>query len=133
MSTVRDLVFSGITGDSILNTLGVDANHVWAAGALEGPAPTPFLVLRWGATTKGFGPVNSAPLTINVHDDSGNYDLINAILLRIRTVMIGLSASGVAANWIIDSQWLGDGEESQDDQYKTLMRSCDFSLVANTL
>lgn len=133
MSDVRSLVFSALTGDSALNTLGINANTMWAAGSLDAPLDGPFAVLRWGPVTRGFGPVNSATLAVYVHEQGASYDTINAILKRMREVMLALCASGTAANWILDVEWLGDSGELDDQQYKTLMRTADFRVVANTL
>lgn len=133
MSTVRDLVFYALTHDSTLNTLGINADHAWASGSVEGPQPAPFIVIRWGATTKGIGPINSAPVTVYVHDDIGDYGVINSILMRTREVMIALAAKGYAANWIIDVSWSGDSGDLSDPDYKTLMRYAEFNVVANTL
>jgi hypothetical protein len=133
MATVRDLVFAALTNDSQLNTLGINVDHTWAAGALDGPQPTPFMVIRWGNTNRGIGPVNSSECTLYVHDDPGDYGRISAILSRARAVMSALAASGVAANWIIDVQWQGDSGDLADDVYKTVMRNGSFNVVANTL
>ena len=133
MSDARSLVFTALTTDSALNTLGIDANSVWSAGSLDGPLPGPFAVLRWGPVSKGFGPVNSATVSVYVHDSDSNYDTINAILSRMRAVMLSLCASGQAANWILEVEWLGDSGDLEDQQYKTLMRNADFRVVANTL
>lgn len=133
MANVRDLVFSALTSDLQLNTLGINEDHVWAAGALDGPQPTPFMVIRWGNTNRGIGPVNSAECTLYVHDDPGDYGRINDILHRSRQVMLALAASGATANWIIDVQWQGDSGDLADDVYKTVMRNGSFNVVANTL
>lgn len=133
MSDVRSLVFAALSGDATLNTLGINASTLWAAGSLDGPIDGPFAVLRWGPTTRGFGPVNSATVSVFVHNQGASYDTINDILLRMRAVMLSLCASGNAANWILDVEWLGDSGELDDQQYKTLMRNADFKVVANTL
>jgi len=133
MATVRELVYSALTTDTALNTLGIDADHMYASGSLDGPQPAPFGVTRWGAVAKGIGPINRAPVTIYIHDDFGDYSTINAILVRIRQVMLALSASGQSANWIIDVVWDGDSGDLADDTYKTLMRYASFTVVANTL
>lgn len=134
MSTVHDSVFTALSTDVELQALGVNGpDHVWAAGSFDGPQPTPFIVTRWGNTSRGIGPVNSRPLTVYVHDDHGSYDRINEIIKRVRTIMIGLAASGQSANWIIDVTWNGDSDDLADDTYKTLMRNAAFNVVANTL
>lgn len=133
MSTVRDLVFHALTSDTELTALGIDTNHAWASGSVEGPQPAPFIVIKWGNTSKGIGPINTAPVQIFVHDDIGDYGVINSILLRVRAVMTGLAAHGYAANWIIEVDWLGDSGDLADDTYKTLMRNAEFNVVANTL
>lgn len=133
MATVRELVFGALIKDPELNVLGIDANHVWSKGSVEGPQPTPFVVIAWGNVERGFGPVNSAECTLYVHDDIGNYDTINAIVMRLRSLMESLAASGPSANWIIDVRWQGDSGELSDDSYKTNMRNASFNVVANTL
>lgn len=133
MSTVRDLVFSALTSDVALATLGIDADSCWAAGSFDGPADGPFLLIRWGNTNRGFGAVNSATVTVYVHDLGADYSRINTLLVRLRTVMTGLSATGDATNWIYDVSWLGDGSETSDPTYGTIMRTADFRVIANTL
>lgn len=133
MSTVRSLVYTALTTDATLQSLGITADSTYAAGSLDGPAPTPFMVIRWGGTTRGIGPINAAPVTLYVHDDHGDYGAIVGILQRARAVMTALSASGPSANWIIDVRWNGDSEDLSDDGYKTLMRNATFEVVANTL
>ena len=134
MSTVRSLVFSAITGSSALNTLGINSNTCWAAGSFDGPKDGPFMILRWGPVAKGIGPVNSSTLIMYVHDKgAADYSRINAILLAVRTVLLGLSATGPAINWINDVAWLGDGGELNDPLYGTLVRSGEFRVTANTL
>lgn len=133
MSTVHSLVYAALSQDAALNALGIDADSCWAAGSFDGPQPTPFMVIRWGLVTRGIGPSNPATVTLFVYDDPGSYERTNAILLRARAVMLGLSATGTASNWITSVQWLGDSEEGNDDAYRTLMRNAEFSVVSNTL
>lgn len=133
MSSVRELVYAALTGDSALNALGIDEDSCWAAGSFDGPQPTPFMVVRWNATNRGIGPVNSAPVTLLVHDTPGSYDAIRAILRRSREVMLALAASGTAANWIAAVEWQGDSGDFSDEAYRTITASGDFNVVANTL
>lgn len=133
MSTVHALVFSALSSDTQLQTLGIDADSCWAAGSFEGPQPTPFMVMRWGNTVKGIGPSNSATLMVFVHDDPGSYERINAIIVRAREVIKALAASGDSGNWITAVEWLGDSGELNEEAYRTITRNAEFNVVANTL
>lgn len=133
MSTVRSLVYSAITSDPALNALGINADTCWAAGSFDGPLEGPFMVLRWGPTARGIGPVNSADLSVFVHQIGSDYSVIDGIILRLRDVMDGLVATGPASNWVSGVTWLGDGGELSDASYGTLVRTSDFRVTANTL
>jgi len=133
MSTAHDLVFAAITGDATLNSLGITAESCWAAGSFDGPQPVPFMVMRWGVVTRGYGAANTTLLTVYVHDEPGSYDRIRAIQRRMRAVLLALEATGTPVNWIINVQWNGESGDLSDDSYRTITRNSDFTVVANTL
>lgn len=138
---IRELIWNALRSDTVLNGLGVaaDGSNIWQADAVDTLPSKPALVIRWGAAAPGVGERTTAgwvgagtqTMVVWVHDEIGDFDRIDKIITRIRTVLSGLVAQQgvVAGHTLICADWAGDSEDLRDDGYGTITRHSDWTIA----
>lgn len=137
--TVRALVFSRITTDSQLNTLGFTVSNTFTQHDTDTPNVRPFAVLRWGGTDLGLNDFdtkvgsNLRRLSVWCHDDPGDYERIDQYLSRVRTVLTGLYGTyvGDVGKFVGQITWNGDSDDLNDDVVGTITRNASFTIVGS--
>lgn len=102
----------------------------WVSGRdLEDRPPTPFAVLRFGGSLRGVDPVRVVRLEIWVHDEPGNYDLVdNVIKLIYGKLHKAIHISDSEAE-IVCATWVGDSTDLFDPGLRTNTKSTGYELV----
>jgi hypothetical protein len=128
---MRALVRAAIIADATLNGLGIVDGNSFAVD-VDTPQSRPFLQLRWGRNDVGLDVVTRRNLVIWVHNKPGDYTTrIDPILLRLRTLLVGLEGQSNGLGHLIAVEWAGDSEDLTDDGHKTITRNVSFSLVGS--
>ena|SRR5688500_5943102 len=125
---MRALVRLALIQDPTLITLGVVPEGVFA-GDVDTPDQRPFLQLRWSNTTPGVDVVSRRDLVIWVHDNAGDYERIDSVIRRIKTIMSQLVGVPHAAGYLMVCEWTGDSADLTDDGHGTITRTTSFSIV----
>lgn len=139
---VREFVYQRLTGDTILNSLGITGDSTFLSHTVDTPQVRPLMILRWQAISRGIesadpSPVNQRILTVWVHDDRnrGDYDRIDDALRRVRTLMesvVGVNV-GEPGAWLSGVRWEGDTDDVDDPDMGTLSRSSQFRLTGSAI
>lgn len=127
---MRAAVRTAIINDATLQGLGLTADAVYA-GDVDTPEERPFVVLRWGDTTTGLSTVDSRALTIFVQDEPNDYELVDAIIRRIRTVLTSLGGTEHETGWFVQVDWAGDSGDLADDVHGTIQRQSRYTLITS--
>lgn len=127
---MRAFIFSLLSDDPLLNGLGITEASLYA-GDIDSPAERPFGVLRWGTTDPGISSVNSQFLTVWIHHNPGNEDVIRAIKLRIRSLLTALGGNATENGWLVDVKWEGDSSDLSDDVLGTIIQQSNYSLIGS--
>lgn len=127
---MRTVVAQALLADVTLQGLGVNPDSL-VAGDVDTPPMRPFINLRWDDVNPGVGTVNSRRLTIWVHDAPNDYELIDSILGRIRTVLNGLEAVRTTHGWLTLIEWNGNSPDLSDDGHGTITRNSSYTLVGS--
>lgn len=130
----RAAVYSALSADSTLRTLGLPALNVYSGGSIDTPPDEPFLTLRWGSTFKGVhqeAPSTEQILDIWVNDQPADYSRIDSMIQRIKRIMASLAGSKTEVGWITCVEWTGDGVDDVDDAYGTIVRTTSYRLIAS--
>lgn len=144
---MREVVWDALRGDTVLNGLGIaaDGANIHQADSVDTLTIKPALVLRWGDITGGVNtpePIGERTATtwqgagaqtlqVWAHDKVGDFDRIDKILTRVRTVLSGLVAvQGITAgHTLIQADWMGDSQDFRDDGYGTITRHSDWRIA----
>jgi hypothetical protein len=137
--TLRSLVFSTLTTDTYLNSLGFTPANVFTTHDEDTPQARPFMILRWGRTDVGLNDEpagirsNLRRLMVWVHDNPGDFDLIELSLDRVRTVLTGMSGAwtGTVGKYVGQIKWDGDSDDLRDDVVGTITRNSSFTIVGS--
>jgi hypothetical protein len=129
---MRAVIFNAITSDVVLQDIGLDPAAVYA-GDVDTPAQRPFVQLMWGIVPEvpniaGVGP---RVLTIWVHDQPNDYERIDAIIRRIKSILAGLVGVKHDYGWITQVDWNGDSEDGKDDGHGTIFRTTGHSVIGS--
>lgn len=128
---MRAAVRTAIVNDVTLQGLGVTSASVYA-GDVDTPPERPFIVLRWGGTANtGLSTVQPRFLTVWVQDEPNDYELIDAIIRRIRTVLVGLVGTQHETGWFVGVEWDGDSDDLSDDSHGTILRQSRYTLMTS--
>jgi hypothetical protein len=127
---MRALIRQAIINDSIMIGYGINGANAFAVD-VDTPQTRPFLQLRWGRNDAGMSRVTVRNLVIWVHDEPGDYALIDAILLRLRTLIPLLVGESNGTGNLVDVTWAGDSEDLADDGHGTITRNASFILVGS--
>lgn len=131
--SLRTYVFSLITSDLYLRSKGINENSVFTQHSVDTPQVRPMIVLRWGATVPGVGPIDQRTLQVWVHDKPGSYNTINDVLGRVRALLrplVGVNVGGVD-EWITSINWRGDSDDLRDDEAGTITRNAEFRITGS--
>lgn len=104
----------------------------WKSGggiATDAP-PRPFAVMRFTGTLPGMGSVVRGQLEVWIHDDEGDYGLIDKWLKYVKDHLDGVEhESDEAGNEIISCTWKNNSPDLFDDGYRTICKMAAFELV----
>jgi hypothetical protein len=133
--TIRSFVFSRLTTDATLNSLGITANSVFTTHDVDTPQVRPMIVLRWGLTDNvlNHSPMAARALQVWVHDRPGDYERIETILRRVRTLLTSVSAenAGASDEWVSEIRWDRFSEDLSDEDAGTITRNGDFTITGS--
>lgn len=127
---MRALVRQAILADSEIVSEGITGPNLFAVD-VDTPEGRPFMQLRWGANNEGLDVVTQRFLVVWVHDMPGDYDRIDRIILRLRTVLPALAGTTNGTQSILAVEWTGDSEDLSDDGHRTIARTASFTLVGS--
>lgn len=132
---MRTLIRSALLDDAGLQSKGIVPEGV-LAGDVDTPDLRPFLNLRWGNTVEGLDVIMPRELVVWVHDEPGDYALIDAILVDLRRVLTGIEATqwtelSGQTGWVSVIEWNGDSGDLADDGHNTIVRTASFSIVGS--
>jgi len=127
---MRTLIYQAIITDPTLNSLGITGADSFAVD-VDTPQDRPFLQLRWGVNSVGLDVSTRRSLVIWVHDKPGDYTKIDAIILRLRSLIPSLVPSQDTQGWLQGARWEGDSEDLTDDGHRTIARNTSFTLVGS--
>ena len=129
---MRALIFQAIVNDPTLNFLGITNSSSFAVD-VDTPTQRPFLQLRWGRNESALSKteIGRRTLTIWVHDQPGDYTLIDTIILQLRTLLPTLEGQSNGLGHLVAVEWTGDSEDLVDDGHRTIARNTSFSLVGS--
>lgn len=125
---MRTLIFQAIINDSALNSLGFTSSSAFSVD-VDTPQQRPFMQLRWGRNDIGLDRVTRRNLVIWVHDEPGDYSVIDQTILRLRVLLPTLEGQNNGSGFLMSAEWSGDSEDLADDGHKTITRNTSFSLV----
>jgi hypothetical protein len=121
-----------IIADAGMNALGIDSTNAFAVD-VDTPDTRPFLQLRWGRNDVALSQteIGRRTLTIWVHDQPGDYGVIDSIVLRLRALLPTLVGQNNGLGYLIAVEWSGDSEDLADDGHRTIARNSSFVLVGS--
>jgi hypothetical protein len=133
MATVRDLIFDELKVDSVLNGLGFTQANMFNANDADTPNVRPFMVFRWGATSRGMDVMRRRILQVWVHDSPSDYSTIDKALERVRDVLGSLYGVNVDATtkWVAQIDWELDSDDLSDDIQNTVTRYSQFTVIGS--
>lgn len=109
----------------------VPTEFIFGAGAIEKvPAHFPFIEIKVGSANRGpFPGAVERVSTIWVHDEPGDYSLIDAVIENVKTALSGVQReAGTGEESGVCCRWIGDSQELADDGYHTITRNTSFQL-----
>lgn len=125
---MRTIVRLALITDETLASRGVVPAAV-LSGDVDTPSERPFVQLRWNNTIPGLGTVDRRDLVVWVHDEPGDYDRIDSIIRRIKTIMGSLVGLPHEEGHLMTCEWTGDSADLTDDGHGTITRTTSFSIV----
>lgn len=134
--TVREALYSIISGDAELASLGYVEDNVYANGAPDSPPEVGtkhWLTLQWGEELpslrgqRGRSRVTVRTLTVWVYDRDRDYTTINLAVKRLMDLLEGIEQVGP----VLCANWQGDGVDGYDDVYQASFRNSTYTIVAN--
>lgn len=130
--SIRNLFFDAVRNDGPLNALGIDTDTTFPAQAPDQVDARRFLVLRWGQTQAGMGPVRQIDLSLWAYDRDPNYASIDLILVRVRVVLPILILSSVPGGGsVVGVGWSGSSEDLLDPAYGAVVRNETYRITAS--
>jgi hypothetical protein len=127
-------VYNLLATDAQLQSLGLPSTGVFLAGTTDTPDERPFLALAWGNENRGLSwesQPGTRELVIWVHDIPGDYERIDAIIKRIRTLLsTSVHVEGLDGYTLTQADWTGTSGDLQDDGHGTFVRTVGFTVVS---
>lgn len=128
-TTLRGEIASILANDAGLQTQGLGPMDVYGS-TVDTPPNRPFLVLRWGTTTRGMGTTNRRTLTVWVYDQPNDYHRIDLMVKRIKEIFRELEGTVYEWGSITTIEWEQDSDDGEDDVYGTILRTSQYSILA---
>lgn len=130
--SMRSLVMQAIINDPEMNLLGIDNLSAFAVD-VDTPEDRPFLQLRWGRNDVALSKteIGRRTLTIWVHDQPGDYGVIDSVIFRLRALLPTLAGQSNGLGHLTAVEWSGDSEDLADDGHRTIARNSSFVLVGS--
>lgn len=116
--------------DAQINALGITKASYFSGNA-DTPSVRPYVVARWGNTAKGMDVSNQRTVTFWVHDTGNDYTKIDAIIARIRALMLVQWGVRTESGWITGVDWSGDSEDLADDVTRTIIRNTSYLVTGS--
>jgi hypothetical protein len=131
---MRKLLYNALVGTTSIADL-VPAERWIARSALTERPQTPFVVYAFGETTLALSAATARFQTFElwVHDEAGDYTVIDSILDEIEDVVSGweqLEGYGYRA---LRVEWNGRSGDLADDDLRTAVRTGSFRAVGRRL
>jgi hypothetical protein len=125
--TAREAVYSLLTGDAELQSLGITEASVWNIESVDNPARVkPFVVTAWADVPRPTHPAaRRRNLLVWAHDEGGDYSRIDSILERVRQLLTGVTHFG----GITQVDWEGASGDLYDDGFHTITRNSGFRVI----
>lgn len=132
---IRADVRQALLTDIALQSYGLteDQQYQIRGAVTERPVESPFIVLAWGLTTRGIGPVNSAELGVWCYTDDGDVDKLDLIIARVKAIMLNLPTHGTQQQWFVGVRWTGNSPDFYDTVYAATAKRADFVVTASGL
>ena len=130
--TLRQAVFGLLVASPVLAALGLSEARISPNFSPDAPEGDRFLILRWGTTTRGIGPVNRVRLQAWMYNRQPDFGPISDALLEIRLrlpTLAGARMSSTEAILAIDYE--GDSDDLYDDGYRAHTRWCSHTITAS--
>lgn len=126
----RAAVYSAISNDSDLATLGFIGSEVYGSTDMENTKSDKFIVLRWGAETPAFGTIGTEDLTVWVYDRLSSYDDINKAIriIRDKILLPMVHKAGTDGFCVSQVSYSGTSEDLYDDMFKRITRNIVFTV-----
>lgn len=129
---MRNAVYHLISSDQEIINLGVQT--VYASPGIDTPEEETFIVLRWGARNPEFSDapllslrhVSTQDLLVWIHAKEANYNRINRILERIKTLMANALHVPGSDGVLRQAKWTGDSPDLRDDGFHTFTRNSGY-------
>lgn len=133
--SARAAVFDLLTGDPALNNLGITADTVWPAQAVDvPPRDGPFLILRWEEESVTFNMFGRAEvLTIWAHhsrESLRDFAPLVAILNRVTEVLTSAMHVEGADGTLTTVDYNGMSPDLNDEGYKTITKNAAYKVLS---
>jgi hypothetical protein len=130
--TVRDLLI----GTAQLTAL-IPPERWFAAGGIVDVPVKPFAILRWIAPVPGaFSTAYANQLRVDVHDERGDYERIDAILggpykagVSVYTVLSAAFAVTGADGYVAQADYINHSGDQEDPDYKSNYRFSSWQII----
>lgn len=130
--TLRQAVYAHYLGSPVLAELGYNRDSISPNFSPDGPLGDRFMVLRWGATSRGIGRASRVSLGCWVYNRQPDYEPIARALLEIRRLLpllAGIKMSPMEA--ILGVGYEGDSDDLYDDGYRAYTRWTSHTITAS--
>lgn len=134
---MRALIFSTLSNDPGLNSLGINEATIHTNHNADTPITKPFVVIRYLPTIQPpfkHSPVNSRVVQFWVHDSPGDYKRIDDIMKRIQSILPSIEGQADPdGGHISDVLWQGNSDDFVDDEAKTITRNSQYQLTGSAV
>lgn len=129
---LRQAVFAHLLSRPVLAEVGLDEETISPNFSPDGPRGDLFLVLRWGITSRGIGPVNRIDLGCWMYNRQPDFLPIARVLLEIRSCLPLLAGIRMApTEAILSVDYGGDSDDLYDDGYRAYTRWTSHTITAS--
>jgi len=131
-SILRQAVFACFLNSPVLAELGLTEATISPNFSPDGPIGDRFLVIRWGATSKGIGAVNRIGIGCWAYNRQPDYEPISKALLEIRKLLPPLAGIRMSpSEAILGVGYEGDSDDLYDDGYRAYTRWTSHTITAS--
>lgn len=128
--TALSAVFTLLSEDTELQSLGLTVDSIQRSGGTESPEARPFVIIKGGADNAAWGNTGTKDVEIWAYDEPTSYDRIDSILKRVRELMTSaVHVSGADGNTMAQAEWQGDSIDLYDDIWMCATRYSSFRTV----